>query len=515
MKNKILFYTIFFIICFILCLPNIANICRIFPSLGFDNQALLYWKYAASTGIQPYKDIFYPYGLLSYFNGQNSIFTITYLFIAPLSLFGIYFVFKNVFKNTIYSLTAWVFFYLFILLITGFDNFSRYGSLTCMALFQVFLFANPKWASKKYVISYGLLTGFLFPLINDIGFYIPVIFILMSLTHTILVNKNTMYRIIQKTAQDTAIFLIGFLVGCIPFIVYLLYTNALLDFLNSLLLLRSIAEFAKTPFFHSIFSANNLFVLLLLFSTITYFCIKVFLKSGKVTQNTYLQVILVYLLILLEQKNIIRSVDTQITFIGFLLFCSLFYDLATVFKRNSVSKYQQIAYFINLAIIILFVIGLRQMEGSIPLSDLPKQVYLAYTTISTNNCVSLNLEHYKKENQDRITVINQLKTYPDFNGKVYSFPGEPVFYVLLHQKPPYYPSLYEATPLSSQRKLITYLENDDIKYVIYNTKVQAIQDGVPDVLRGRLLYNYIHAHYNVIDEKKGYRILKKMNKIDY
>jgi hypothetical protein len=509
MKNKILFYSIFFIICFILCLPNIANICRIFPSLGFDNQALLYWKYAAHNGVQPYKDIFYPYGLLNYFNGQNIIFTITYLFIAPLSLFGIYLVFNKIFKNILYTLTAFSLFYLFILLITGFDNFSRYGSLACMAMIQVILFATNKKVLNKHLIFYGLLTGFLFPLINDIGFYIPVIFVLMSLTHNVLANK-LVYKLIQKTAQEVAMFVIGFLVGCIPFIIYLLYTHAFLDFLNSLLLLRNLAEFAKTPFFHSIFSANNLFVLLLLFITITYFCVKFFSRRGKVTANTYLQIVLVFLLILLEQKNIIRSIDAQITFVGFLLFCSLFYDVTNILTKNHITKYQQVIYFINLAIIILFVIGLKQVEGSISFFDLPKQAYFAYTTMQNNNCIALNMDYYKNENKDRIVIIERLKKYPDFNSKVYSFPGEPIFYVLLHQKPPYYPSIYEATPLSAQRKLIIYLENEDIRYVIYNTKIKSIQDGVPDVLRGRLLINYIKANYSIVDEKNGYRIMKKI-----
>lgn len=509
-KNKIISYIFLFVTLSILSAPSILSICKLYPNLAFDNQALLYWKYAASVGAIPYKEIFYPYGLLTYYAGQINVFSILYFILFPSTFFCIYYLFQKIFKNKFYVVSSFVFFYIFIFYLTGFETFGRYGVLTGLCLLIVLIIREKEITKRrKNIFFYSLLIGILFPFINDVGFYVPILFSLISIVSIILENTTNLAERIKRIIYDLIYFYLGYLVGIIPFILYLAYTHSFGDFVNYILQLREIASFAKTPFFHSISTVNNIFVILMLISGIIVIVTTVVNRKEQFTINRYLQLVLVLLLLLLEQKNIIRSIDTQITFVGFLLFISLFYDFTELLSKYKINKQKQYLYFINLCIIIIFIIGLKPPELNINFYDLPKHVSLVSQTFQNKNCVQDNLAYNANANKPRTKVIESLKKTKNFNGKVYSFPGDPIFYVLLNQIPPYYPSIYEATPISSQQKLIKYIEDEDIEYVIYNSSIKSLQDEVPDKVRARLLYNYIFKHFEKHIQIEQYIILKK------
>ena len=116
------------------------------------------------------------------------------------------------------------------------------------------------------------------------------------------------------------------------------------------------------------------------------------------------------------------------------------------------------------------------------------------------------------KNKELLGIKKELYNIKGFNGKVFTFPGEPIFYIMLGQKPPYYPTIYEATPIRAQKELITYIQKENIDVILYNVKTKSIQDEVPDTVRGRLLYEYIRSNYSVERKVGNYLILDRKNK---
>lgn len=508
-SNTIKYFLFFLVLCTV-SIPSIISLCRIFPDLSFDNQALLLWKYSASIGVEPYKEIFYPYGFLAYYAGQDVFFSLIYYLVSPVTLLIILSVLQKVFLNKYYLILSSIFFYMFIFFVTGFDTFARYGPLVA-AIMALSLILNIKNSKRRIIIIciYGLIIGLVFALINDVGLYVPIVFSIMAIVFTFMQGFTKRIDAVKKILSELLVFYFGYILGLIPFGFYLVYNNMLEGVIGSLMILKEVTLFAKTPFFHSISSPSNIFIITIMLITMTTLLLSIYLQKQKVTKNKYMQIGLVILLLLLEQKNVIRSIDSQITFIGFLLFASLFYDFIGVMSKNNINNKAQLFYFINLSIVIIFLIGLLPLQSNQKISDMHIQLYSSIHSLLNKSCIADNLSSNVSSNAKRFEVIKYLKQLPNFNGKVFSFPGEPVFYIILQQKPPFFPSIYEATPLASQQKLIAYIEDEDIEYVVYNTTIQSIQDEVPDVVRGRLLYGYIRKNFTPVDNIQGYLILKR------
>ena len=94
-------------------------------------------------------------------------------------------------------------------------------------------------------------------------------------------------------------------------------------------------------------------------------------------------------------------------------------------------------------------------------------------------------------------------------AKVFSFPGDPIFYVLFDQKPPYWLTAYESSPRYAQEDNIAYLQRNHVTTVIYNTRQQAIQDQVPNYARVPIELSYILSHYAPTMVIDGYYILEQ------
>jgi hypothetical protein len=325
MKKKVIEIISLVILFSILSLGNLSTICKIYPALGSDNQALLFWKYAAGTGLLVYKDIFYPYGLLPYYQDQNIFFALFYFLLTPVLLSIIFLIFKYLFKDKLFSITTIIIFYLFIVTLTGFEVFTRYGSLAAAAMVFAYLFYKNK--TKKIFFGSGIVVGLLFALLNDLGIYALLLFVVMAVIDMLIkagwrVKLSHLLRILKTVG----VFVLGFSFGLLPFVVYLFTTNSLFEFIFYLRYLGEIAQFAKTPFFHAIVSTDNIFALSMLITTLFFLSFKLFYTKSKVTFNNYLQIGLVLVLLLFEQKSIIRMIDTLISFIGLLLFFCLFYE---------------------------------------------------------------------------------------------------------------------------------------------------------------------------------------------
>jgi len=498
----------------LLSLGNLKSLCKIYPTLGSDNQALLLWKYAAGIGLLPIKDIFYPYGLLSYYSGQNVIFGLIYFLITPALFLCIFLTFQKLFKDKLFTIASFIVFFLFITIITGFETFTRYGSITALSILFAYIFYSNKNKSQKIIIALGVLGGIIVPLINDVGIYALVIFVSFSVSNKLLRSKFRLQASqLVSLLKELVLFILGYLLGLVPFFIYLAFTQSLSGFIPYLISISELAQFAKTAFFHSIFTADNLFTLTILMIAIIRLCYKFFFGDKKASFATYLQIGLIIVLLLLEQKSIIRLIDMQLTFIGLLLLLTLLYELKLSLQKYGVSKFIVFIYFINISIIILFVIGLHPSDKFMNQYPTPGRIISAVKIFRNKSCVEDNMKFIISKNKQLPGIKKQLYSRKNFNKKVFTFPGEPIFYIMFGQKPPYYPTIYEATPIKAQKELITYIQKENIDVILYNVKTRSIQDEVPDTVRGRLLYEYIRSNYSVERKVGNYLIfIKNRNK---
>ena len=83
---------------------------------------------------------------------------------------------------------------------------------------------------------------------------------------------------------------------------------------------------------------------------------------------------------------------------------------------------------------------------------------------------------------------------------------------MFNQKPPYYFTIFEGTPLYAQESNIKYIEENKVEYVIYNTDILKIQDNVPTQIRNKVLFKYVLDNFMVLDRIGNFIIYKKIER---
>lgn len=508
-------YLILFILLSLVSIGNVINLCKNYTSLTFDYQIISTWEYAASIGQLPYKDIFYPYGILSYYRGHNIFFSILYFFLTPLLFVYFFFIFQKVFENKVLSYISLFTLFLYVLTITGFEVFNRYGTLTAFACFfsYLFYFSKNTLSSKKLFIA-GVSCGLLLPLFNDLGIYSLLLFFFFLIFNKILKKSFMTRKAIYAFGKENAIFFCGFFAGISPFLIWLTMNNSLFDFLGSIRNLSDLYAYAKTPFFHGFVTKDNFFAFIALFSTIISLIYCIF-YSKKIKFITYLQIGLVLVLIILEQKNIMRAIDWQISFVGLLMFFLLFSKLIEFFKNRNLGTTFSSLYFITISIFILFVLGLHPSSFYVSKQYSINDISTAIQGLKVNACQKNNEEYMYKVKNEHILVKKELQKNKGFNGKVLSFPADPIFYILFHQKPPFFPGIFDASSMQAQNKLIQYIKDEDIQYILYSYKNYSVQDEVPNYIRGKILNQYILNNYVIKKQIGSFLVLEKNVKNDF
>ena len=349
-RNRLFIFI--FVISLIISFLYIGQGCNFYKFLHFDSQELLTWDFLISLNKIPYKDFYYPYGLFMYLRSNFFIFYLIYLLLFPILIAIIFAFFKNIFTNKSILYANTFLYFLFILVVTGIESFIRYGILLGFGLVLSMLFSKSRLTSKNIVLI-GLVMGIIFVIQYDIAIYATILFI-FSIVFFPLLNfnidtlKNSKYY--KGIFIDLIYFTIGLVVPLILLSSFLLKMNFLNEFLINISKLNEIAVYAKTPFFHSLRSPGNLFIMISLFSASFYIAYLVYFEKLK---NSLLvrAIILTFLsLLILQQKSIMRVMDGQLTFIALILVIILFYEIKPRIKWcNS---------FLTLFFYLVFIIGL-------------------------------------------------------------------------------------------------------------------------------------------------------------
>ncbi len=471
---------------------------------NFDYQAFLAWNYAAFTDLVPYRDLYYPYGLLSYYKDSNIFFLLLYIFLSLITINLLIFTLIQIFRNKFIAYFTIIMFFAFTILISNFSTLNRYGISTVFALTISYIFYKGVNSRKFYFVS-GLMLSSIFWLVHDQGIFGLIIFVFFYLFRKVSEYKNKeKTNLLKSVLNDSLYFLTGFLVGLIPFIIYLTKNSALTDFWYFLTV--SLPEFpvmSKTPFFNLFFSVNNIFTVGVLSLSILFLVYKL-LNKEKIALFTYTEISLTLTLLLLEQKNIVRLMEHAITFVAFILFAIILWEVLKL--KIITEKTKKKIYLMTLfLILIFFYFPYGNRSGINSASDLKIKPLNCY---ASNINKAKNLDEYQR-------VVEGLSKYKNFNNKIFSFPGDPIFYILLNQKLPFYPSVYEASSEKSQFQVIKYLKNEDIKYVVINSENKSIQDEVPNYIRATYELRYILNNYVFRDKIGKFLILEKKENTDF
>lgn len=488
-----------------LCVPNI------YFSLGFDVQNLLTWEYAQSIGLLPYKDLFYPYGLLSYFQG-NIFWRLVYIAEILGLLYFYLILFKKLFKNSYFTYLSFLYFYVVVTLHPGLDSFIRYGVITTFAVMLSLHFEKTIYLAPWKIIFFGIIGGAIFSLWTDQGIYAVIASFFFIIVNSLI--KNGFKDLIKKkyyvnVLVSLILFFVGFAIGLIPFLIYLVTNNALGDFLLSIKRLADISLYAKTPFFHSLRSQIAIFNFVTLFVSISYLSFRYFFIKKKINNIGYVLIALTATLFLLEQKSIIRSMEIHLAFISVLITLIFFYIFFQKFLalRLNRNKHQLLLPGMVFGFYLLFIIFIVSKDNLI--KSCVAEINNSKDTFAKENV----LKHLGKSGEEYSLVLEKISKQKNSKYKIFSFPGDPIFYILNEQKPPYFFTVWEGTPLYGQNKRIEYIEKNNIEYVILNTKARAIQDGVPDYIRSPREFAYILTHFAAVDSVDDFLILKRQKHI--
>ncbi len=509
-KNKNLI--IIFVFFSFLSLPHIVDICSGYLNYhSFDQQEFLLWNYSAVNGYTPYKNLFYPYGLLSFFRNSSLLFLIINYFIPPILLTSFFILFKKIFKDIYFLFFSQVVLYYFIAKIVGFDTFSRYGLFVVSSLIFVEILYLSKGQMLK-LFTVGIFLGLLNFLIPDVGVYTSSTFLLLFLVNELIKSKKINFFSFKNLVQSLGkikIVLLGLIIGSTPLIVFSLYHKNLLLFASYFNEVRDIALVAKTPFFSFVDSPSNIFTLLVLFTSIFSVLYRFFYLKHKVSLTVFFQIALIIDILILEQKSIVRSIDLQITFVSLILLMIIMYEFIHALPVNLLNK--KIFY----SLFTLLTVALLSL--SVPNREINIKIISTFARRSiTNKCYDSNLTKFLSQNSSYAKIIDLLKKRRDFNNKIFSFPtGDSTFYVLLNQKPPYYNAIFEGSSYGNQANTSKYIEDNKIRYITLNTNYLLIQDNVPDFIRQSYLFSYILNNYYPIALVDDYLILDKVENKDF
>lgn len=522
MKNKLIRYiekhnslielVIIFLVLLVYSLYIFFNSCQFFPHVSFDNQILITWQYTSLVGILPYKDIYYPYGILSYWKNFNLVFSIFYLLITPILFSVIFWIIKAVWKKRIFTYFFFLSFFIFINTYTNIFVFNRYGVIVCMAILLAFLFFKKIYPNLVQVFVIGSLTGIIFFLLNDQGLYSVLVFLFFLFVNPIFrfgIKELKRSRYYLLNTKILLIYSIGFFVGCIPFSLYFFSKNMFSQFFTYVLQITDFSIYAKTPFIPYSMTLDNIFIYVSVLLTLFLLIYKLFfVNNNKLSLIFYIEVAMLFVIILLEQKSIIRSLATQITFLALLLFIFLLYELDILLSKHNISTKKRLAYYFCF-LLFIFIIGLKQNVAFQSRFNILKGFYQA-----NNECLEKNIKNASNVNLPYLHVKN-LIMYDSQQPKIFNYLSDPIFYALFRQPPPYYFTIFEATPLYAQRKNIQYIKDQRVNYIIYNTNITHIADGVPSYARGNILFKYILNNFVFFAAEKNFIILKKKKDADF
>jgi hypothetical protein len=353
----------------------------------------------------------------------------------------------------------------------------------------------------------GIVCGAIFALSTDQG-----VLSLLYFTGGICISfmqyakRKSVRETVESHARMIISFTVGYVIGILPLLLYLVRAGALSSFISAFIQLFMIGSYAKIPFIPYAMQKENILVLLILLGGVVSVLYTLFLDKKKTCkERDYVQMALVFALFLIELKNIMRPMVYPVMLYAFFVFVTLWEDIKERAKKY-ISPVHTNLYYSQILILFILILGLqgyiRTKLFSFPTihTNISLKVRDVFQTLKGSSCISNKFSANALPLQENYReVLEYIKNELQYSGKVYSFPSDPVFYVLFEQQPSPYLNGYDGSPSFAQKKTIQFLIDKNVEYVVYNTSDTTI-DGVPFVLREPELHKYIVTHYAQVEK---------------
>lgn len=515
MEKKIIYFEIFaiFLFFFLYYSIRVGNIFIYDISMGFDFQNLLIWEYAALLKQVPYRDVSVYYGLLYYYKNYFLAVNILYYCVPPLLMVSLFRFIYRVTQSRLLSYSLLLFVFGIVERYMGMYTLNRYGLtiILCLCMLNILF---PTYSYKRLVIC-GVMIGLYSFMIVD-----QSIIVLLSTVGIVTVEellkqysgRNWSFRNITK---KFVMLLIGVLIGLVPFIIFLVKNKLGVDFLKFWQNLGQLSLYAKVPYTND--KPSFITISLLLITILLVLSKLTISRKLKPNLNTMTQILLTGLCIIMEQKNILRTISEQL-----LIFVPLFVmtwcrDLYEIKNGWWLDKKERSSYLSILILVIVILAGLAPTLTQTVLitranvaNVLAGNIKPRLSDSSLRKQLSQFVSQNKSTSNPRVQQFYQIaQEHKLISGSIYAYPDDPVYYILYKQIPPKYLTTYDTTPEFTQQDTINYLEKMRVKHIIYNTTSYIIQDGVPNLIRNPLLHRYILNNYHISSLVNNYIVFDR------
>lgn len=468
-----------------------------YGSLAFDDQNLALWELTARQGLRPLLDVFFPYGLLRYYHNVTWWLRVFYVGIFPLYLSIFFIIVQREVKR--FSVAGWSTFLLFLFLqrFTGLHTFVRYGALLVAPLVAASLQENDERLSLKLLI-FGTCLGTLITLITDQGVYGTLAAAVTLGFGWILghpLSELLSVRTLKEWVKRYLYFLTGVGIGAAPILLLLLWTDAFPYVQQMSAYMKDLELFAKLSIGLYLRTPSNIFTFAVLAVMLNLVAMRAFFFPLQRPFFTRAFFGLCIGIVLVELKSIVRNIDWQILPLSFTLVLLLLVELSFQFKKMR---------WLILLIGSITVLSILRFP--------PFKVYYAVTARRANfdNQMNINLVNESEDDFGKIRAWARINNPQE--DAIFAFPGDPLLYQIFEQQPPYYPDLYSSSPDFAQRESIRYLQERQVRFLIFHP-TYAIQDGVPDYLRGTTIFPYLFTRFKPLDTAGAFLIFERSTEL--
>jgi hypothetical protein len=504
----------------IVSFPHLLSCFTRVYDLGFDSQNYLTWFYAASRGFRPNIDIFYLYGYLTYF-AEGLAWARVLLWIYISILFVIYFfLIKKMFQS---SGLAYVLFGVLLVLISANSYlwaFYRYGTAPAMIGLFAWALTKDRKYNKYAIIVLGIISSALYFLLTDQG----VVLIMASLV-VILVDSTTSQSNIKKNTNPLSMlvkqgarYMVGLSLGASIFVIPLIQQGVMSQFLGFVVANSKITLYGKLTYFSSGLAAKDVLISGSIWIAIILVAYRYIFHSNKFRfMQSYALLGAVCVLGIIQYKNTTRAIDNDVLIpLYFMILCACSMVCLALKERKIRQEW-----------LVLWAVGCIMFcfSSSLSYSKIVRGMTVLKDSYSVSRvrmtgpravepelaqCMRRPLSALPKTGMEAyFEVVRWVNSQVGFNGKIFSYPGDPIFYVLLGQKPPPIFNAYDATPKASQEQNIDYIHRNNVQYIVFNTTSSSFMDGVPNMVRNAYIHKYIFTHYEPVVMLGQFVIMKK------